>query len=67
MNHTVLRDPSITRLCLDDGHTCVTELGEILCANAHSAKLDDIIAAVQSLSFMAGSIPNHHLGISRLY
>lgn len=57
MNHTVLRDPSITRLCLDDGHTCVTELGEILCANAHSAKLDDIIAAVQSLSFMAGQSP----------
>ncbi|TFZ62426.1 type II secretion protein [Photobacterium damselae subsp. piscicida] len=57
MNHTVLQDPMITRLCLDDGYTCVTEHGEILSANPHSAKLDDIIEAVQSLSFMAGQTP----------
>ncbi|MCD9504068.1 ATPase, T2SS/T4P/T4SS family [Photobacterium toruni] len=58
MSHAVLRNDLITRLCLDDGHTCVTEQGEILNANAQSAKLDDIIKAVQTLPIMIGKAPN---------
>ncbi|WP_394230516.1 GspE/PulE family protein [Shewanella colwelliana] len=56
---TILLDPELTRLCLDDGFTFVTQDGEVKTANPKSApKLDDIAQFVKAMPMMVGKDSN---------